>query len=680
MSDARKEKNTELVFSRQEVTDRDPKYKPTDINALRAIAQAAINVEEFTIPLYMCAMYSIQGMHQITGDNNLYQGRLWPGNATVSRPGTTNAEAFNLVFKVFIEEMLHLQLAANIATASGAVPDFTSNALMTDTDYAWTCYGPDLTILPHILDFKDVKSDPDPNKDYSRIKVKLDSLNKEQIKLFLAIEETEEMAEERIKPDKRYKYFPSVPFKDWTPQKDEKDLPLFGSIGWMYLSLWRYIDIEYSDGTTLWETVFTPNSSQRDIFNEMNSGHPKEEYPGFNATITATEPAQARLQVLNMIRAITDQGEGKSVGDMIRRMLGLLTAVDKEYQADKPGLEADYMSYNDVGQNVPSTDAAARADSPQVSMDHYEAFTEVQKLVDAGSILTWDKWHELGNNWKPADLKTDSYDKNKYPLPTADDIAGALNRLKAKDTKNQNYTQFCQASAGAIAGVTRVLNDYWTKDKIAFPFPSMAGSGDRMSICWAIFGKIPDISTGTKERKPGVLYHSCQSLSLTASGSQSPACAGVEVYHSCRGSNDCKAEGGCGFVQDVNGGGGGCSSKVTFALSGDRDTPGPLCGAPVLYSAPSDNKCGGLGGCAVPISASQLYPKPAKGDTATMQLYDFEGSDFEPIIIGTMQYGEGDLVYDIAWVAYMKVLAHRGQPIPQKPAPSDFRLAFPPST
>src|SRR5207244_5735839 len=119
------------------------------------------------------------------------------------------------------------------ATAAGALPDFTSEAVMTTTDYAWTCYGPDLTVLPHILDFKDVQPDPDPDKDYSNIRVKLDSLNQEQIKLFLAIEETEKMAEERIKPEERYKYFPSVPLKDWTPEKDEKDLPLFGSIGWM---------------------------------------------------------------------------------------------------------------------------------------------------------------------------------------------------------------------------------------------------------------------------------------------------------------------------------------------------------------------------------------------------------------------------------------------------------------
>ena len=51
--------------------------KFTDIAALKAIAQAAIDVELFTIPLYMTSLYSIEGMHQINGaGNELYLGRL----------------------------------------------------------------------------------------------------------------------------------------------------------------------------------------------------------------------------------------------------------------------------------------------------------------------------------------------------------------------------------------------------------------------------------------------------------------------------------------------------------------------------------------------------------------------------------------------------------------------------
>src|ERR1700724_778132 len=104
---------------------RDPKH-----NALYAIAQAAVNVELFTIPLYMGTLYSIQGTHQIKAkDQSYFKGRLWPGGATTANPTTANEKAFNIIFSVFIQEMLHLQLASNIATAIGASPSFTSPML-----------------------------------------------------------------------------------------------------------------------------------------------------------------------------------------------------------------------------------------------------------------------------------------------------------------------------------------------------------------------------------------------------------------------------------------------------------------------------------------------------------------------------------------------------------------------
>ena len=69
----------------------EPANKNTDKAALRAIAQAAVEVELFTIPLYLTTLYSIQGMHQITSKgNDLYEGRLWPGAATTAGPQTAN--------------------------------------------------------------------------------------------------------------------------------------------------------------------------------------------------------------------------------------------------------------------------------------------------------------------------------------------------------------------------------------------------------------------------------------------------------------------------------------------------------------------------------------------------------------------------------------------------------------
>jgi hypothetical protein len=699
------------------IQNRDTSLKETDKSALYAIAQAAVNVELFTIPLYMTSLYSLQGTHQITGQNDFYQGRLWPGMSTSANPKTGNEKAFNAIFSVFIAEMLHLQLASNICKAIGATPTYTG-APMQNANYGWICYGPDKTVIPHILDLKDT-IDP-----YNKIKVDIGPVNQNQLDLFLAIEETEEDAE-KIITDKS-KYFPTVPFGNWTIKSKPVDLPMFGSIGYMYLSLFNYLSITYTDNKTLWDYVFKPNSLQQDVFNADTPPSHYPEYPEMSATITAEEQDKAILQVIDMIQGITDQGEGKGVVPILRqtalRLLKnkanstmLLSAVKKNFQPSPVALEDDYPSYSDTGKKLPkSKDATARVHYG--AMDHYETFAEVKQLFDAGELLTWQQWHEAGNTWTADMLQTAGHTQNKYPIPAADDIAGALNRLKQVDGE-KNHKMFSQVVAGAIKGVTSVLNDYWNGKTKTFPFPSMGGSGDRMSICWAIFGEAPNLALGVEPKTPGILYHACQGLNLDPNNPGDPNnCAAVEVFHTCKGSNTCAAEGGCGFVQNVGGGGScgstgnadkpahGCGNKVMMlgqtsngksgcgqSVSGDAPK-GNLCGGPtppapptgpVYFSAPSDNRCMSFGGCAVPMSASQMFPaadakhpdKPGQ-----MALYNFVGTQFQPVPINTMAYNTGELVYDTAWNAYIAVLQERNRPIPAKPKPSDLRLAFPPST
>ena len=80
-------------MSLSEPPPRDPSNKDLDKSALMALAQATINVELFTIPLYMISMYSIQGMHQITSKgNDFYQGRLWPGAGPSRDPSKERGE------------------------------------------------------------------------------------------------------------------------------------------------------------------------------------------------------------------------------------------------------------------------------------------------------------------------------------------------------------------------------------------------------------------------------------------------------------------------------------------------------------------------------------------------------------------------------------------------------------
>ncbi len=77
------------TFQRPELKERPAKNHDTDKAALQAIAQAAIDVELFTLPLYMVSMYSIQGMHQITSKGE----RLLPRAAVAGRiPRTRTRE------------------------------------------------------------------------------------------------------------------------------------------------------------------------------------------------------------------------------------------------------------------------------------------------------------------------------------------------------------------------------------------------------------------------------------------------------------------------------------------------------------------------------------------------------------------------------------------------------------
>jgi hypothetical protein len=662
------------TFQTPVLKQRAPENKDADKSALQALAQAAVNVELFTIPLYMVSLFSIQGMHQITSSgNDFYQGRLWPGASPSPDPdqdpsNPANALAFNHFFSVFIDEMLHLQLASNIAKALGVIPSYTSKALQ-DENYGWTCYGPDNTIIPHILDFQDAVPG------YNDIKVKLDALNLDQNRLFLAIEENDTDAKSIIDPSKIGNYFPEVPFANWTAESTEENLPLFGTIGWMYKCLWQYMEIEYTDGTGLFDYVFNRGTLERDLFNASSSYH-QPEYPKMHTMASGEMTVESAMEnILNMINAITDQGEGAGVAEWIRMMRGQLqyAPVMDQFQPDEAALNFDYPSYTDTGAgNNPSGDTVAR--SQNGGLDHHDRFLAINELLKNGKVVTWDQWHAGGNKWTAEMLKTSSYDANKWPLPPAEDVASALNNLKANP---DNYGIFSQVAAGSIAGITRVLSGFWTNELTSFPSPSMYGSGDRVSICWAIFGQYPDITRGIVDKTGGTLYHACQALSLDQQGN---SCAPVAVFHSCRGSNDCRAEGGCGFVQLVGQTSVLCGNKV---LTDNLKPVPPLQGIMKLYSAPSDNTCAGFGGCAIPISASQLYPAPDAAqpkNPGTMEVYDLEAPT--PIKLENMRYSMGDKVYDVAWNAYIEVLKSRNvNPLPEKPkVDSDLRLAFPPST
>lgn len=657
--------------------------KATDASALAAIAQAAVDVEMFTIPLYMGTLYSIQGTHQITGDNKFYEGRWWPGPGTTPDPTSPNDHAFNLIYSVFIEEMLHLQMAANIASALGVKPSFTS--LAPQPDLAWTCYGngeTEQTVIPNIVNLLDTKS-------YADVVVRIGALDSNQSKLFLAIEEPEAVARQELGADPDAdlpvatgaaggEYFPAVPFASWDPSSRFNRLPMFGTIGWMYQCYYDYLNLRYEDGSTLWEFMSTPR--QKDMFNTVSAWH-QPEYPGFDPSLSSS--AQALADIVVMMDAITDQGEGSELEKRVPN--NTLAAVKPRYQASREALEKDYPKYNDSGGPAPSSDAVARTEYG--AADHYERFQELAKMLD--DVITWPMWFDKRGNrpWTAEDLEPTpgSASANPYDLPTAEQIVDALNNMGDRSEENAKHraemaSAINEAVTGSIAGITTVLNNYWSALDVSFPYPSMVGSGDRMAIYWAVFGEAPQLWLPVHQVDPNNLNHACQGLDLRAVGA---SCAVRGTYHSCRGSNSCKTQGGCGFVQKTTGGGQGCHPVLMSARAVVvDDTDGAI-----LFSAPADNKCAGLGGCAAPISASQLMPVVKDGDgnpisPVTIQLFDFSDNNMATPV-GTITFNTGEKVHDVAYRAYLAVLQHRGNgltPDPNPPPANEIRLVFSPST
>jgi hypothetical protein len=645
--------------------------RSADASALRTLAQAAVNVELFTIPLYMGTLYSIQGMHEINAaGQTFYQGRRWPGASTSRAPATANDRAFNLIFSVFIQEMLHLQLAANIASCMGQKPDFTSAALQ-DEKHGWRCYGPHEHTIPHIIDLRDTTT-------YAEVNTDLAPLDKRQLQLFLAVEEPEDQAVARIRPEKLSRYFPAVPFEGWDASKSELDLPLFGTIGYMYECMVAYMTIEYDDGTSLWDYVFSAGAVQRELFNTPSGGHPMAEYPGFPTMVPTSSPSAALSGAIDMICAITDQGEGSRVGPQVRQMLAArqrsaalnaLNYVEPSYRSSDKALKLDYPSYDAEGKPVRSADAEARFRND--GNDHYERFASL--AAELHDVVTWREWHNARgqNPWTANDLLTGGPEAASTKIPSAQDVATALNRLKAKNVDGSVHEQLSQVAAGAIYGITRVLNNFWADPSVSFPFPAMGGSGDRMAICWAVLGQAPNLKTGIDKPLPQPYYHGCQGLDLNQPGADlMPA---RSTFHTCIGSNECKGQGGCGFVQKLSGGGSCGGSVSTGKGIGAHLAAQAGCGQ-TLYSAPANNACETFGGCAVPISASQLFPK-----SGMMQVFDITAKDNPKL--STLPYEAGDPVYATAWNAYIAVLTEKGvKPLPTPPQPDDLRVALPPST
>jgi hypothetical protein len=207
-----------------------------DLQALQSHLQGVVDLELWTIPYYLTAMYSIKD---------------------------PSADAYQLIQSIVYQEMLHAQLACNIANAFGCSPTFTAPAYVGDD-------------VPHIRFRLDV---PNPTQTFRPYSAELGPLDERRINTMCLIEYPEWNTERT--PDLR-------------PRREE-----YGSIGEFYAAV--------RAGMAELREQVRGNVRQSDHFQFF--------YQGFAQPTITRNGYDGYLQATTMIDLITDQGEGQTQGD-----------------------------------------------------------------------------------------------------------------------------------------------------------------------------------------------------------------------------------------------------------------------------------------------------------------------------------------------------------------------------
>lgn len=199
------------------------------LEQLQEHLQYAVDLELWTIPYYMSAMFSIKD------------------------PG---AEALRLIRTVVNQEMLHLQLAANLANAYGAV-------VCIDPPH----YG---RAIPH-LDFE--LNDPDPTKIFHPYSAEIGPFDEARLNGMCLVE-----------------------YPDWQANTNvDPEATQYGSIGEFYHSV--AVGAEELKGHII------GNRNQLAVFQNF--------YPAFEQPTVTRDTEYGWPQVQGLINAIVSQGEGR---------------------------------------------------------------------------------------------------------------------------------------------------------------------------------------------------------------------------------------------------------------------------------------------------------------------------------------------------------------------------------
>lgn len=227
---------------------------PWTDEALLDHLQKAVYLELWTIPIYLTAAYSLQ-VPGTSAQNPPHQTLV----RTTRNPNYSREQlAFNGIYSVAIQEMLHLELAANLFNslfaAKGYFPKFTGE---------WI---PQYDKFPAWIE--------------SNVSVQLGPANAEQLALMAAIETPE-------------------PKTDGEPNGPQAR---YDSIGQFYKSIEQGLEQR-------WSALYRSDVDHRQKSEFSDPAYKDTDYAGINSMITGDSATALKLAKA-AIRAIVDQGEG----------------------------------------------------------------------------------------------------------------------------------------------------------------------------------------------------------------------------------------------------------------------------------------------------------------------------------------------------------------------------------
>lgn len=284
-----------------------------NIIQLRNHLQAAVDLEFWTIPFYMSAMYSIKNPED---------------------------PSYRLIQSIVYQEMLHTELASNIANAYGQVPKFNAPQYVGKT-------------IPHI-DFK--LDTPNPTTTFHPYTAEIGPLDIERVNAFCLIE---------------YPEWKTGHTTDPKPNVSE-----YGSIGEFYEAVLFGAGMHRDD--------VKGNVNQVNLFQNY--------YNNFEQQLISEDGSAGFEQVEILIDAITEQGEGGTEGN---------TSIPTEFQNTADGYDEELPHYHkflkvrdnllydprnhpEIYKGVPNPTSAAGKAAQAILVKNFTAFRKTLENMFSG--------------------------------------------------------------------------------------------------------------------------------------------------------------------------------------------------------------------------------------------------------------------------------------------------------